>query len=133
MICALITQLAPHTANPLVQRRGTNLPTIAFVIHRSIGNQWCNVDFHPWRSNLKLIIALPEQHYNYPSHSRQLCLTWTYALGGRAVRFGGVEATLTLPIQASRTLGDPSPTVKKPIVSLPSVGAKSTFSLSRWG
>jgi hypothetical protein len=27
-----------------------------------------------WTSNLKLIIALPEQHYNYPSHTRQLCL-----------------------------------------------------------
>jgi hypothetical protein len=26
------------------------------------------------RSTLKLIIALPEQHYNYPSHTRQLCL-----------------------------------------------------------
>jgi hypothetical protein len=32
------------------------------------------VDFHPWKSNLKLIIALPEQHYTNPSHTRQLCL-----------------------------------------------------------
>jgi hypothetical protein len=32
------------------------------------------VDFHPWKSKLKLIIALPEQHYNYLSHTRQLSL-----------------------------------------------------------
>jgi hypothetical protein len=26
-----------------------------------------------WKSNLKLIITLPEQHYNNPDHTRQLC------------------------------------------------------------
>ena len=97
MICVLIAQLAPHTADPLVQRKGTNPPTLAFATHRSLGNQWCNVDFHPWKSNLKLIIALPERHYNYPSHSRQLCLTWTNALGGRVIRPGVGEATLPYP------------------------------------
>jgi hypothetical protein len=50
------------------------LTRVAFGTHRSMVNQWCEVDFHPWKSNLKLIIALPEQHYNYPSHTRQLCL-----------------------------------------------------------
>ena len=29
------------------------------------------MDFHPWKSNLKLIIILPEQHYNNLSHIRQ--------------------------------------------------------------
>jgi hypothetical protein len=53
---------------------GTNPPTFAFETHRSIGNQWCEEDFHPWISTLELIIALPEQHYNYPSHITQLCL-----------------------------------------------------------
>ena len=34
------------------------------------GMMWIS---HPWKSNLELIIALPKQHCNYPSHTRQLC------------------------------------------------------------
>ena len=52
---------------------GTNPPTLAFMILPLIGNQWLDVDIHPWKSNLKLIIALLEQYYNNPNHTRQLC------------------------------------------------------------
>ena len=70
---AMLMVSSPYR-KPLVRRRGTNPPTLEFRTHRSIGNQWCDVDFHPWKSNLKLIITLPEQHYNNLSHTRQLCL-----------------------------------------------------------
>jgi hypothetical protein len=29
------------------------------------------LQFHPWKSNLKLIITLLEQHYNNPNHIMQ--------------------------------------------------------------
>ena len=37
------------------------------------------MDFHPWKSNLKLIIVLPEQHYNNPKHSCQVCFGWGWS------------------------------------------------------
>ena len=45
----------------------------AFRTHPLIRNQFLDVDFHPWKSNLMLIIVLLEQHYNNPKHTRQLC------------------------------------------------------------
>lgn len=39
-----------------------------------IDNQRLDVDFHPWRSNLKLIIELQEYRYNNLNHAKQLCL-----------------------------------------------------------
>ena len=35
-------------------------------------SQLLDVDFHPWKSNLQLIIAFMEQHYNNPKHIWQL-------------------------------------------------------------
>jgi hypothetical protein len=32
------------------------------------------MDFHPWKYNIELVIAFPEQHNNYPNHTKQLYL-----------------------------------------------------------
>jgi hypothetical protein len=52
-----------------------------------------------------------------PSH-------WANALGGLAVRPRVGEATPPHPYKPLGLLAGPSPTVKKPLVSLPRVGAK---------
>ena len=78
--------LAPHTADLLCHRRGSNLPTLAFKTHRFIGNQCLYVNFYPWKSNLQLIIALPKQHYNNPNHTRQLCRKLNSVSGERKIR-----------------------------------------------
>jgi hypothetical protein len=85
------------------------LTRVAFGTHRSMVNQWCEVDFHPWKSNLKLIIALPEQHYNYPSHTRQLCLH-IGPMPMEALPFGlGGEATPPHPYKPLGLLVGPLP------------------------
>ena len=64
---AMLMVCSPKLRTPKFIGGGPTLPP-AFGTHCSIGNQWCDVDFHPWNSNLELIIALLKQHYNYPSH-----------------------------------------------------------------
>ena len=44
------------------------------------------MEFHLWKSNPKLIIALPKQHYNNPSHTRQPSPIWANACGDRDVQ-----------------------------------------------
>jgi hypothetical protein len=46
-----------------------NSPTHAFGTLPLVGSQWLDVDFHSWKFNLELIIALLEQHYNHLKHS----------------------------------------------------------------
>ena len=59
--------LAPLTLDHIVHRRGTNHPTLI-----SGFTPWSVTNSQMWKSNLILIIALPEQHYNNPNHTRQL-------------------------------------------------------------
>jgi len=77
--------------------------------------------FHPWKSNLKLIIALLEQHYNYLSHTRQLL---AHAHGPKTCRPGwapvplhteaallwglGREASRELPGQEAQHIHSPA-------------------------
>ena len=59
----------------------------AFGTHPLISNQYLNMDFFLWKSNFMLIIALLEQHYNNPNHTRQL---WPHfgPMPMQAVSFG---------------------------------------------
>jgi hypothetical protein len=68
-------------------------------------------------------MALPEQHYNYPTHTRQLCLH-NGPMPMKALPFGlGGEATPPYPSKPKDIWRGPYPTVNKPLVSLPRVGA----------
>jgi hypothetical protein len=59
--------------------------------------------------HLKLIIALPKQHYNYPSHTRQLCLH-IGPMPMKALPFGlGGEATPPHPYKPLGLLAGPLP------------------------
>jgi hypothetical protein len=61
-----------------------------------------------------------------PSH-------WANAHEGLVVRPRVGQATPPHSYEPLRLFVGPSPTVKKPLVSLLRVGTKYTFSLSRWG
>jgi hypothetical protein len=62
-----------------------------------------------WTSNLKLIMALPEKHYNYPSHTRQLCLHMG-PMPMKALPLGlGGEATPPHPYKPPGLLVGPFP------------------------
>jgi hypothetical protein len=73
------------------------------------------MDFHPWKSNLELIIALPEQHYNYPRHTRQLCLH-IGPMPMQALPFGlSGEATPPHPSKPLGLLAGGGGTLKSPL------------------
>ena len=57
----------------------TNPPTYAYGALPLVNSQWLDVDFHPWKANLELIIALLEQHYNNLKHSYQVCFKWGWS------------------------------------------------------
>src|ERR1700738_255795 len=105
---------------PLVHRRGTNPPTLISGLTPFIGNQSLDVDFHPWKSNLMLIIRLPEQQYNNPNHTRQL---WPHIrpMPMEAVPFGlrWVRPHHLIHISLLDSTWGPYPTVKEPLVPLP--------------
>lgn len=51
--------LVPKIMDLLAHKWGINPHALANETQHLIGNQWYDVDFHPWESNLKLIITLP--------------------------------------------------------------------------
>ena len=67
-----IQMVAPRTMDLLAHMWG---PTFLLCIWDLllIVNQWLDMDFQSCKSNLKLIIALPKQHYNNLNHTGQLC------------------------------------------------------------
>jgi hypothetical protein len=60
---------SPKPRTPKFVGRGPTLPHL----HSGLTAQSVTNGVR-WKSNRKLIIALPEYHYTYPSHTRQLCL-----------------------------------------------------------
>ena len=69
---AMLMVSSPY-CGPYSSKEGNQPSYFALGTYPLIGNQSLDVDFHPWKSNLMLIIALPEQHYNNPNYTRQLC------------------------------------------------------------
>ena len=68
--------IALHTTDLQTHGLIPNPFTHAFETLPLVGSQWLDVDSHPCKSNRELIIALPEQHYNNPKHSCQVCFRW---------------------------------------------------------
>ena len=62
------------------------------------------MDFHPWKSSLKSVIALPEQHYNNPNHTRQTC-PHVGPMPVEAVPFGLIWIWPAMPSHPYKTLG----------------------------
>ena len=72
---------------PYNSLEGNQPSYFALGTHFSTDNQFFDMDFHPWKFNLMLIIVLLEQHYNNPNHTRQTMPShWANAHEGRAVR-----------------------------------------------
>ena len=56
--------LTPNTLDLQAHMWVTNPPTRVFGTRPLVGSQWLDVNFHPWKFNLELIITLSEQQYN---------------------------------------------------------------------
>jgi hypothetical protein len=111
--------LAPNTLDLQAHKCVNNPPTLAFGTLPLISSQWLDVDFHPWKSTLWLIIALPEKYYNNPNHIRQLC-PHVNSMPVKAMPFGLRWVRLATPPHPCKPLGfwaGPLPTIKKPFVS----------------
>ena len=92
------------------------------------------MDFHSWKSNLKLIIELQEQHYNNPNHIWQLC-PQIRPMPMEAMSFGlrRVCGHNALPIQTSRTFGRTLPHRQEILCLSTKRWGQINISLSRWG
>ena len=130
---AMLMVSSPYRG-PYSLKEGNQPSYFALWTHPLTGNQFLDVDFHSWKFNLMLIIALLKQHYNNPNHTKQLC-PHIGPMPMKAVPFGlrWVRPYHLTHISLSDFWQGPYLTVKKSFVPLSRVGAKYTIFLSCWG